>query len=48
VTTFLEKGGGIVTILAFDQPLPNAPAGQGRWMGRLRRQALAISSARAA
>lgn len=34
VTTFLEKGGGIVTILAFDQPLSSAPAGQGRWMGR--------------
>lgn len=34
VTTFLEKGGGIVTILAFEQPLPDAPAGQGRWMGR--------------
>jgi hypothetical protein len=34
VTTFLEKGGGIVTILAFDQPLANAPAGQGRWLGR--------------
>lgn len=34
VTTFLEKGGGIVTILAFEQPIPNAPTGQGRWMGR--------------
>lgn len=34
VTTFLEKGGGIVTILAFDQPLPNAPSGQGQWLGR--------------
>lgn len=34
VTTFLEKGGGIVTILAFDRPLPNAPTGQGQWMGR--------------
>lgn len=34
VTTFLEKGGGIVTILAFDQPLPDAPSGQGRWLGR--------------
>jgi len=34
VTTFLEKGGGIVTILAFDQALPDAPVGQGQWMGR--------------
>ena len=34
VTTFLEKGGGIVTILAFDQPLPNPSTGQGQWMGR--------------
>lgn len=34
VTTFLEKGGGIVTILAFDQALPEAPSGQGRWLGR--------------
>jgi len=34
VTTFLEKGGGIVTILAFERPLRNAPAGQGRWLGR--------------
>lgn len=34
VTTFLEKGGGIVTILAFEQPLANAPSGQGQWMGR--------------
>jgi hypothetical protein len=34
VTTFLEKGGGIVTILAFEQALPDAPAGQGRWFGR--------------
>lgn len=34
VTTFLEKGGGIVTILAFDQPLPEAPTGRGQWLGR--------------
>jgi hypothetical protein len=34
VTTFLDKGGGIVTILAFDRPLPDAPAGEGQWMGR--------------
>jgi hypothetical protein len=35
VTTFLEKGGGMVTILAFEQPLPNEMAGrQGSWMGR--------------
>jgi len=34
VTTFLEKGGGIVTILAFERPLPDAPAGQGQWLGR--------------
>lgn len=34
VTTFLERGGGIVTILAFDQPLPKPPAGHGQWMGR--------------
>ncbi len=34
VTTFLEKGGGIVTILAFDQALPNAPSGEGQWLGR--------------
>ena len=34
VTTFLEKGGGIVTILAFDPALPNPPTGQGRWFGR--------------
>ena len=34
VTTFLESGGGIVTILAFDQPLEEPPAGQGQWLGR--------------
>lgn len=34
LTTFMEKGGGIVTILAFKQPVPNAPTGQGEWMGR--------------
>lgn len=35
LTTFIEKGGGMVTILAFEQPLADAPAGaQGRWMGR--------------
>ena len=34
LTTFLEKGGGIVTILAFEQPVPGAPTGQGQWMGR--------------
>lgn len=34
VTTFMETGGGIVTILAFAEPLPDAPSGQGQWMGR--------------
>jgi hypothetical protein len=35
VTTFIEKGGGMVTILAFVQPVPEARAGeQGSWMGR--------------
>lgn len=35
LTTFLEKGGGMVTILAFDRPVADAPAGErGRWMGR--------------
>jgi hypothetical protein len=34
VTTFLEKGGGIVTILAFERPVPDAPTGQGHWFGR--------------
>jgi hypothetical protein len=35
VTTFLEKGGGMVTILAFEKPLPDEMAGkQGSWMGR--------------
>jgi len=34
VTTFLEMGGGIVTILAFDQPLVDPPAGHGQWLGR--------------
>lgn len=35
VTTFLEHGGGMVTILAFEQPLPHDLAGrQGSWMGR--------------
>jgi hypothetical protein len=34
VTTFLENGGGIVTILAFDQPLGDPPAGHGQWLGR--------------
>lgn len=35
VTTFLEKGGGMVTILAFEKPLANELAGrQGSWMGR--------------
>ncbi len=35
VTTFLEKGGGMVTILAFEEPLPNVTAAkQGSWMGR--------------
>ena len=34
VTTFLDKGGCIVTILAFDQPLVDPPAGHGQWMGR--------------
>ena len=39
LTTFIEKGGGIVTILAFAEPvvLPSsgsAPTGQGGWLGR--------------
>jgi hypothetical protein len=35
VTTFLEKGGGMVTILAFERPLPDEMAGRhGAWMGR--------------
>jgi hypothetical protein len=35
ITTFLEQGGGMVTILAFEQALPNELAGkQGSWMGR--------------
>lgn len=34
VTTFLEKGGGIVTILAFDRPLAEPPSGRGQWLGR--------------
>jgi hypothetical protein len=43
VTTFLEKGGGMVTILAFEKPLPNELAGkQGSWMGRYWRFAQGI------
>lgn len=34
VTTFLEKGGGMVTILAFERPLAGAPSGNGSWLGR--------------
>jgi hypothetical protein len=35
VTTFLEKGGGMVTILAFEEAMPSELAGrQGNWMGR--------------
>jgi hypothetical protein len=35
LTTFIEKGGGMVTILAFDKPVPDTRAGQqGSWMGR--------------
>lgn len=35
LTTFLEKGGGMVTILAFEHPVVDLPAtGQGQWMGR--------------
>jgi hypothetical protein len=34
LTTFMEKGGGIVTIMAFATPLANAPSGGGSWMGR--------------
>ena len=37
LTTFIEKGGGIVTILAFSEPvaLPSSvPTGQGGWLGR--------------
>lgn len=39
LTTFIEKGGGIVTILAFAEPVVmpssgSAPTGQGGWLGR--------------
>lgn len=34
LTTFIEKGGGIVTILAFEQAVPDAPSGHGEWLGR--------------
>ena len=34
LTTFIEKGGGIVTILAFAEPVKAAPTGQGGWLGR--------------
>ena len=35
MTTFLEKGGGIVTILAFEEATAREPAGKhGHWMGR--------------
>lgn len=35
ITTFLEKGGGMVTILAFQETMPMDLAGkQGNWMGR--------------
>lgn len=34
LTTFIEKGGGIVTILAFADAMPIAPRGEGQWMGR--------------
>jgi len=39
LTTFIEKGGGIVTILAFSEPVilassGAAPTGQGGWLGR--------------
>ena len=34
VTTFIEKGGGMITILAFEQPVPDAPSGEGQWLGR--------------
>jgi hypothetical protein len=34
LTTFIEKGGGMVTILAFDKPVADARAGQqGNWWG---------------
>lgn len=35
LTTFIERGGGMVTILAFARPVPEARAGeQGSWLGR--------------
>ena len=35
VTTFFEKGGGMVTILAFEKSLPDVRLGEhGSWMGR--------------
>jgi hypothetical protein len=35
VTTFFEKGGGMVTILAFEKPLPDMRPGEhGSWLGR--------------
>ena len=43
VTTFLEKGGGMVTILAFEEAMPSELAGkQGSWMGRYWRFAQGI------
>ncbi len=44
LTTFLEKGGGMVTILAFEKPLANDMSGkQGSWMGRYWRFAQGMS-----
>ncbi len=35
VTTFFEKGGGMVTILAFEKPVPDIrPGAHGNWLGR--------------
>ena len=35
VTTFFEQGGGMVTILAFEKPLPDMRPGEhGSWLGR--------------
>ena len=43
VTTFLDKGGGMVTILAFEEAMPGELAGrQGSWMGRYWRFAQGI------
>ena len=34
LTTFIEKGGAIVPVPAFAEPMPAAPTGEGHWLGR--------------